>query len=435
LDTIRGAGFENTGELTHFASDFSARPEVLSNIFQQDFAFPPLVSHKLRVALIALLQQQRQRQQKQQLVQTAASSSQSDVVIAEASTPLATAEHTTTTTTTKRPRFKSFVVSKQATLESRNGIKKEYGLTPETMPSTLAAELVQFLVHMTELVPDAQEAPIRMSTASVYVRHAKQFFGYYLSHYLPRLQQQEAQSSSFSAKSLSIEDIFPNKEKTSAAPVFEFIKFLRERKTSSSYEANLLRGLTKLVKFRFRKESSSDPTYNGQKSFDDIPIVREMRKLHTDVNRKQKLSPRVSDENKKWLDWTEYLSVVQLYKQDLQEELDAFEAAAEEGGGGKTSSPSIYSSRQRRIADKYQKYLLLAFFATIPDRQRTMRELYIGKTFLRVEEDQTAGGAGLQHRYVIKHAPDDYKTGKNYGDRPPLVVSNELTSSIGTQLQ
>ena len=46
--------------------------------------------------------------------------------------------------------------------------------------------------------------------------------------------------------------IFPNKDKTSASIVFEFLKWLRnERKISLSYEANILRGLIKLTKFRF----------------------------------------------------------------------------------------------------------------------------------------------------------------------------------------
>jgi hypothetical protein len=58
----------------------------------------------------------------------------------------------------------------------------------------------------------------------------------------------------------------------------------KSRSISASYEANILRGLTKLVKFRFAKESTADPSY-GQKSFEDIPLIREIRRLYTDANK------------------------------------------------------------------------------------------------------------------------------------------------------
>jgi hypothetical protein len=72
-----------------------------------------------------------------------------------------------------------------------------------------------------------------------------------------------------------------------------------------------------------------------------------------------------------------------------------------------------------RIARAYQRYLLLAFFSCVPDRQRTFRELEIGRTFLCVDG-----------QYLIQHGPEDYKTGKVYGERPPLMISKELTPAV-----
>ena len=63
----------------------------------------------------------------------------------------------------------------------------------------------------------------------------------------------------------------------------------------------------------------------------------------------------------------------------------------------------------------------LAFFSCVPDRQRTFRELEIGKTFLKDLNTNC---------WTIKHGPDDYKTGSTYGDRPPLVLAEELTPAI-----
>ena len=45
--------------------------------------------------------------------------------------------------------------------------------------------------------------------------------------------------------------------------------------------------------------------------------------------------------------------------------------------------------------------LIFAIFSCVPDRQRTLRELEVGRTLVH------AGG-----RWVIKHGPGDYKTGK-----------------------
>jgi len=80
-----------------------------------------------------------------------------------------------------------------------------------------------------------------------------------------------------------------------------------------------------------------------------------------------------------------------------------------------------YTPTHRRISTKFQAYLILAFFSCVPDRQRTFRELKVGRSFIRDERINC---------WTIKHGPDDYKTGKTYGDRPPLVLAPELTPAI-----
>jgi hypothetical protein len=57
-----------------------------------------------------------------------------------------------------------------------------------------------------------------------------------------------------------------------------------------------------------------------------------------------------------------------------------------------------------------------AHFFIIPLRQRTLRELRLGSTLVKDDEG----------RWVIRHGPKDYKTGKAYGERPPLVIAPEL---------
>ena len=44
--------------------------------------------------------------------------------------------------------------------------------------------------------------------------------------------------------------------------------------------------------------------------------------------------------------------------------------------------------------------------------QRTLRELEVGRTLVRDREG----------RWVIRHGAGDYKTGRAYGERPPLLI-------------
>eukprot|EP00978_Attheya_sp_CCMP212_P005979 scaffold13455_cov50-Attheya_sp.AAC.3 len=68
---------------------------------------------------------------------------------------------------------------------------------------------------------------------------------------------------------------------------------------------------------------------------------------------------------------------------------------------------------------------VVAFFSCIPDRQRTIRELELGRSFIKDSN-------GF---WVVKHGPDDYKTGNVYGDRPPLVLAPELCPAIDRFLE
>lgn len=74
----------------------------------------------------------------------------------------------------------------------------------------------------------------------------------------------------------------------------------------------------------------------------------------------------------------------------------------------------------------HQQYLILSFLACVPDRQRTIRELELKRSFIRDVQNGV---------WTIKHGPDDYKTGKTYGDRPPLVLSPELVPAIDDFLE
>jgi hypothetical protein len=216
-----------------------------------------------------------------------------------------------------------------------------------------------------------------------------------------------------------------------------------------------LRGLIKLVKFRFANEMmSSQQLLFSQGNdmawkhnmvvtsspLDNLPIVQELRKLHREAGNKGKKAPRSSDEGKKWLDWSEYLQVIQLLKSDLTEMIDEFDRKLRVNADDvanadipmEQSKPATAKSleyQRKEIAKTYQYYLILSFFARVPDRQRTFRELELGRNFFKVEEDNESVG-GSCSTWVIKHTAEDYKTGSTYGERPPLPLTEALTPEI-----
>ncbi|KAL7434245.1 hypothetical protein ACHAXM_003964 [Skeletonema potamos] len=235
-------------------------------------------------------------------------------------------------------------------------------------------------------------------------------------------------------RNLSLTDIFLDQNTESATSVVQYILWLRaERSISSNYEANILRGLIKIVKFRFAGELSLSNnavrSTTSKTPLDDIPVIIELRKFHRDAGNRSKKAPRSSDEGKKWLDWSEYLEVIELLKADLGDMIHKYEMESnqqpendeDDDDGVKQKSLQVH---QKEIATTFQHYLILSFFACVPDRQRTFRELQLDRNFLKVDGDSN------QDTWVIRHSADDYKTGATYGERPPLPLLPSLTPAI-----
>ena len=223
--------------------------------------------------------------------------------------------------------------------------------------------------------------------------------------------------------------------------------------------------MIKLVKFSFANEMATSSTslpssrkntpVQSTTPLDHLPIVIELRKLHREAGLKGKRAPRSSDEGKKWLEWSEYLEVIRLLKLDLNAMIDEYDKILDKVGepcenlathehkttgstkedeqNKKTLSRAEQKSLQgkrKAIATAFQQYLILSFFACVPDRQRTYRELELNRSFIRVG-DEASGGAV----WIIKHNAEDYKTGATYGERPPLPLLASLTPEIDEFLE
>jgi hypothetical protein len=476
----------------HNSDDNALSSSTISTVLIQDFQLSPLVAHQTRTALLYLHQQQQQQEEEQSFV-AANNDAELQPQQAVPTTNKDRIRMDTTGTTTKGPkqtlsdplqkdesqeeddnistpsweqRYKSTIVrpiaqrrlamcrpsitrtTSTTTGTSRNNNNSKnhnmfaYSLQPIEDYPISQQELQEFYHFMTLPSTDSQdETPIRPATANIYIRHAKLFLGWYWSIHLPTMIQPNnnnnyTNDTNRKKELLSLYVIFPTKDKVHANSILQYILWLRTtRYIAVSYEANLLRGLCKLLKFRYRKESvheSDNTEVSGMKSnsnddttptsFNDIPVIRELRKLHRDANRRQAVAPRVSNEDQKWLSWPDYIQVVQRTKDDLSLEIQSYETSPTMMKISKNPKDQrILDIHRRRIAVLYQKYLILSFFANIPDRQRTIRELEMGRSLVR---------DNVNHQWCIKHTPDDYKTGKTYGERPPLQLPTSLTNDI-----
>lgn len=392
--------------LLSICRDLSA--SEMSQMLIRDFRLEPLLANQIRMIVMKVLARTDDADQALES-EPRPSEEQSQPLPLGLSTKdnlQATEQSAMETTTKQQPltvKYKAAIVNQAAVRRKQQ--KDTYQLDTSSYPQ-LQQQLDQFFRFMTEPSTISQEDPIRPATANVYLLHAKLFLGWYVRH-------QEIDDSNHAKRiQLSLHDIFVTKEKESATIIIQFVMWLRkERHISVSYEANVLRGMVKLLKFRFAEESVDG---DNRRTYEDIPIIQELRKLHRNANKQAKLAPKSSNEGQKWLSWPEFLEVVQATRNNfellLKECMD-------------TSSPDKgITPLQRQVAVAFQKYLVLAVFTSVPDRQRTIRELEIGRTLVREESGSDC--------WFIKHNPADYKTGAAYGERPPMLLSQALSKDI-----
>lgn len=195
---------------------------------------------------------------------------------------------------------------------------------------------------------------------------------------------------------LSLRCLLPSSEEQGVAVVFDFVEFLvQERGVNARTQFNTLSTCVHVVRFLYHSESKPDPANPRDAPYSDLPVMKALKNLVAKAHKASKKAPLVSDERLKWLEWSEFLALIR----GLREEC-----------AGLTASGAPRSRKE--VALCLQRYLVFAILSCIPDRQRTIRELQVGRTLFK--EDG---------RWVIRHSPSDYKTGKLYGKRPPLVIA------------
>ncbi|KAK9843821.1 hypothetical protein WJX81_007539 [Elliptochloris bilobata] len=270
-------------------------------------------------------------------------------------------------------------------LTKRERTRAPFAIRDDAMGPELRAELDAFRRFCTVRFFGAQSPPILPITAEKYCDHLRRALGW--------LHQERG----VPVEELSLSKLFPSAERAGVAVAFDYMQWLNARGISPSTEGIAVRSLMQAAKFMYHEQSQARPD-EGEKAYGDLLVVRELRKLSNEARRATKIAARTADESLKWLEWPQFLMVVNELRS---------ECAARDSIGRKRTGAAVAWSIQR--------YLILALLSCIPDRQRTVRELVLGRTL--VKEDG---------RWLIRHGAGDYKTGRSYGERPPLVVAEGI---------
>jgi len=172
------------------------------------------------------------------------------------------------------------------------------------------------------------------------------------------------------------------------------------QRTKELYYASLI----SLAKYIYCLET--DLEYGD--NFEDIPLIQYLR-----VQRKKQNKNANTREEKPLITWEKVMSTLEICRQ---------EALVTKHSYTRGNGLSTRKRRPRAIAVSYQRFLILSFFTLLPpDRQRTIRELKVGKTlkygeFVNnrfIEADPTKDSTKKWYIYL---KPEDYKTGDTYGE-------------------
>jgi len=260
------------------------------------------------------------------------------------------------------------------------------------LPASLQTEIEAFTDFLTAWsAPGRRDPRIRPVSAAMYASHVRRLAGWLLAE----------------NPNITLSSLVPSPDKDGIEPVARYMKWLQHsRGVGLLYADRAVTSWVRLAKFLYREQLGE------LERPDDLGILRALRALQSQVRSSWPVTASATESDLKWIDWPDYLNCIQRLEKEFVETRNSFTPKDFE-------SPKKVFSACRLL----QVLLLASFFACVPDRQRTMRELELGRTFVRK-------GA----MWAIKHEADDYKTGKTYGERPLLHIDPRLNPLIDEYL-
>ena len=260
----------------------------------------------------------------------------------------------------------------------------------------LNEQLKQFHKFMTDVdVRQRQGGYIRDVTANNYLKEVRYILGWMHRYRSPTVPLDQLSLTRLVSSSGLNFDNLPDEDALNHVmdEVYDYLSWKRnEREVLPGSELQAVKALIWVAAYLYY-QLSKNKRRSGRSTrkvrYRDIPIIEEFRELQSEIEERNKTAPKVADEDKKWIEWPEFLACVEQLK---------------------TECNPIGENNQRRsdsaIAASYQRYSIFAFFSALADRQRTLRELEVGRSLFKRN--------GI---WRIEHGPDDFKTGSTYGKR------------------
>lgn len=307
--------------------------------------------------------------------------------------------------------------------------KEDFGLRPEEMNETLAEQMKQY-AHFCEAYLNHRPATINSYQAFLYrlLGWLARYEGVPLSElkltllvpFVPLTvpmgdNEQDWEQDLDPARYLLAQEMLKRKAEGAAKRAEElFDKYCVFYKDAAHTQVATAQALITVAKFLYYRQTSNT---NSKGGYNDIPVIRRLRQKRAEANNLRERTPKIVPYKERSVSWEEALEVLK-QQQRKADELYHYKTINYKG------KPKV--TRQRRapiaIACDIQRLLVICFFALIPpDRNRTVRELELGRTlikgvkqgdlFVPVEEMAYPEHA----KWYINLEPGDYKTGKIYG--------------------
>lgn len=257
----------------------------------------------------------------------------------------------------------------------------------------LNEQLKQFHKFMTDVdVRQRQGRHIRDVTANNYLWEVRYILGQMHRYRSPTVPLEQLSLTRLVPSSGLTVDNLPDEDALNQVmdEVYDYLSWRRnERDVGPGSELQTVKALVWVAAYLYHP-LSKNKRRSGRSTrrvrYRDIPIIEELRELQSEIEERNKTAPKVADEDKKWIEWPEFLAMVEQLKTEC--------------------NPIGENNRRRSdsaIAASYQRYLIAALLSAILDRQRTFRELEEGRTLFQRN--------GI---WRIEHGPDDFKTGSSH---------------------
>jgi len=202
---------------------------------------------------------------------------------------------------------------------------------------------------------------------------------------------------------------------------------------SLSTQVLITESLLLLTKFVYRDEIQRlGLTHSSE--INRIPVIRRLRQILDDRQGALQAAPPVVPHESHSIPWETTVQVLNRLREKFDRAVEEYEASRRV-----TGKYQGQPTRSRHQLGRYlQTFLVVGFFVILPpDRPRTVRELELGRTlkqgliqsgtFIPVDRLPLKSEA----RWYIHLGPQDYKTGKYYGESWVEVPDMPLSNGVG----